>query len=162
MTLRPLAPTDWPRVRAIFEAGIATKNATFETQAPTWDAWDRSHLEGGRFVAEIAGELVGWVAFSPTSDRCVYGGVVENSVYIDPAFAGRGVGRALMDAAIAWSEANDIWTIQAGIFPENAASVRLHEACGFRIVGNRERLGAMDGVWRDVLLMERRSGVAGQ
>ncbi|MBV6458813.1 MAG: L-methionine sulfoximine/L-methionine sulfone acetyltransferase [Fimbriimonadaceae bacterium] len=162
MTIRALTSDDWPAVKRIFEAGIATKQATFETQSPTWDGWNGSHLAGGRFVAEIDGEIVGWVAFSPTSDRCVYGGVVENSVYIDPAHAGKGIGRTLLNAAIEWSETNDIWTIQAGIFPENEASVRLHQSCGFRIVGNRERLGKMDGSWRDVLLLERRSKVAGK
>lgn len=160
--LRALLPSDWPAVKRIYEAGIETKQATFETQVPTWETWNGSHLEGGRYVAEIDGEVVGWVAFSPTSDRCVYGGVVENSVYVDPAHGGKGIGKMLLLKGIEWSEANEIWTIQAGIFPENEASLRLHQSCGFRIVGKRERLGKMDGCWRDVLLLERRSEVAGK
>jgi phosphinothricin acetyltransferase len=160
MIIRTMTPDDWPSVSRIYAAGIASGHATFASAVPTWEAWDAGHLDGGRFVAEIEGAVVGWVAFCAVSDRCVYDGVVEDSVYVDPSFVSKGIGRRLLETAIAWSESNGIWTIQAGIFPENEASVRLHKGCGFRIVGRRERLGRMDGQWRDVLLMERRSAVA--
>ncbi|HEX9994958.1 MAG TPA: GNAT family N-acetyltransferase [Acidimicrobiales bacterium] len=153
---------DWPAVRAIYAAGIATGHATFETDVPGWKAWDAAHLPDHRFVARDAdGTVVGWVAASPVSDRCAYAGVVEGSVYVHPDHRGRGVGRALLEALVASTEAAGVWTIQTGIFPENEASIRLHEACGFRRVGVRERLGRLDGRWRDVVLLERRSPVVG-
>jgi L-amino acid N-acyltransferase YncA len=154
--LRPLVPADWPDVNRIYGDGIATRNATFETETPTWDSWDAGHLPEHRFVAVDGGSLLGWVALSGYSDRCCYAGVAEESVYVDPAAQGRGVGRALLEQAIASSEAAGIWTLQAGIFPENPASLALHERCGFRVVGVRERIGQLDGVWRDVVLLERR------
>jgi L-amino acid N-acyltransferase YncA len=153
----PLRPDDWPAVRAIFEAGIATGNATFETAAPTWEAWDAAHLPGHRLVARDDGQVLAWAALAPVSDRCAYAGVAEDSIYVAPAAQGRGVGRRLLAALLASAEQGGIWTVQTGIFPENQASVRLHQACGFRLVGVRERLGRLDGRWRDVLLLERRS-----
>jgi L-amino acid N-acyltransferase YncA len=155
--VRELRHEDWPAVRAIYEQGIAGGNATFETEAPTWEDWDRSHLEGHRLVALQAGEVVGWAALAPVSGRCVYAGVTEDSVYVADSAQGRGVGRALLEALVERSEHDGIWTIEAGIFPENEASIELHRRCGFRVVGVHERLGKHNGVWRDVLLMERRS-----
>jgi L-amino acid N-acyltransferase YncA len=154
--VRDLRPEDWPLVASIYEDGILTGNATFETEAPTWEAWDASHSEQ-RLVAELDGEVAGWAALSPVSDRWCYRGVAENTVYVAAWARGRGVGRALLEELIARADAAGIWTLQAGIFPENRASVRLHLVCGFRIVGVRERLGESNGVWRDVLLLERRS-----
>lgn len=157
MRIEPLLPEHWPAVAAIYAEGIATGLATFETDAPAWEAWDAGHLPQHRLVALDDGQVSGWAAVSPVSSRCVYGGVVEVSVYVAEAARGQGVGRALLDALIASTEAAGIWTIQAGVFPENAASMALHAACGFRIVGVRERLGRLDGIWRDVVLLERRS-----
>jgi L-amino acid N-acyltransferase YncA len=155
--IQPLRPDDWPAVRAIFEAGIATGNATFETAAPTWEAWDAAHLPEHRLVARDDGQILAWAALAPVSDRCAYAGVAEDSIYVAPGAQGRGVGRRLLAALVASAEQGGIWTVQTGIFPENQASVRLHQACGFRLVGVRERLGRLDGRWRDVLLLERRS-----
>lgn len=149
-------------VLAIYGAGIAEGDATFETAAPSWPEFDAAKLPPHRFVAlDDAGTVLGWVAVVPVSDRCVYAGVVEHSVYVAPAVRGRGVGRALLDALVASTEAAGIWTIQSGIFPENAASLALHRAAGFREVGRRERIGQQDGRWRDVVLIERRSSVVG-
>lgn len=159
--IEPLTANDWASVRAVYLEGISTGDATFETDAPTWEAWDAGHLRGARLVARSGGEVLGWAALSPVSNRCVYGGVAEVSVYVADAARGRGVGRALLAALVAESEACGLWTLQAGIMPENAASVRLHLACGFREVGRRERLGKLRGVWRDVLLLERRSQKVG-
>lgn len=159
--VRLMVPDDWGRVRTIYEAGIATGNATFETEAPTWGRWDTTHLDAHRLVATSGGTVVGWAALSPVSDRCVYGGVAENSVYVDPDVRGRGVGRLLLDALIVSSEVAGIWTLQTGIFPENHASVALHQRCGFRVLGTRERIGPLNGRWRDTLLLERRSPVVG-
>ena len=158
-----LRPDDWPAVRAIYEAGIATGVSTFETQAPTWEAWDAAHRPDLRLVARDAdGTVLGWTAVSPVSARAVYRGVVEESVYIAPEARGRGVGRALLEALIAASEAAGVWTLQAGIQAENAPSLALHRRVGFRIVGVRERLGRdAQGVWRDVVVLERRSSQAG-
>jgi phosphinothricin acetyltransferase len=157
-----MTPDDWPNVRAIYLEGIATGNATFETDAPSWEAWDRAHVADPRLVARDAdGSVLGWAAVTPVSGRCVYAGVADLSVYVSAAARGRGVGRALLTALIQSSERAGIWTLQAGIFPENAPSLALHRACGFRDVGRRERIGKMNGVWRDVLLLERRSGSAG-
>jgi L-amino acid N-acyltransferase YncA len=144
-------------VKAIYEQGIAGGDATFESEAPSWDEWNRSHLEGHRVVALEDGEVVGWAALAPVSERCVYGGVTEDSVYVADDLQGRGIGRALLTELVARAERDGIWTIQAGIFPENEASIELHRRCGFRVVGIRERLGQHHGAWRDVVLMERRS-----
>ena len=159
--IAPMTAADWPDVQRIYREGIATGLATFETDAPEWDDWDGSHLEECRLVARLDGEAAGWAALSPVSDRCVYGGVAEVSVYVSPAHAGKGVGNALMSALVAASEAAGLWTLQAGIFPENEASIALHRKHGFRRVGVRERLGRLDGEWRDVALLERRSAVVG-
>jgi phosphinothricin acetyltransferase len=155
--IEKLRAEHWGEVARIYAEGIATRQATFETDVPSWEAWDRSHLAEHRFVAVREGAVLGWAALAPVSDRCVYGGVAENSVYVGEDARGQGIGRALLEALVASSEAAGIWTIQTGIFPENEASVRLHESVGFRVVGRRERLGELDGVWRDVLLLERRS-----
>ena len=150
---------DWPAVRAIYLEGIATGNATFEGTAPEWERWDGGHVKCCRLVARMGGDVVGWAALSPISSRAVYAGVAEVSVYVGAGARGSGIGMALLSRLIEESEAEGIWTLQAGIFPENRASVELHQKAGFRIVGTRERIGRMDGRWRDVLLMERRSAV---
>jgi L-amino acid N-acyltransferase YncA len=157
--LRELRQEDWPAVREIFEQGIAGRNATFETEAPSWEAWDHSQLDGHRWVAVEQGRVVGWVAAHPVSLRPCYTGVVEHSVYVHDDWQGRGIGRALLGRLFESTEQAGIWTIQTGIFPENEASLALHVKCGFRIVGTQERLGKMDGVWRDVVVLERRSEV---
>lgn len=152
---------DWGQVRSIYLEGIATGHATFETGAPSWEGWDAAHLRRPRLVARGGGEVLGWAALSPASSRRVYAGVAEVSVYVGRSGRGRGVGRALLEALVCESEAGGIWTLQAGVFPENTASVRLHLRCGFRQVGRRERIGKLNGVWRDTLLFERRSKVVG-
>ena len=159
MQIEPLRSDHWPDVARIYAEGIATRNATFETEVPSWEAWDRAHLDEHRLVATEQAAVLGWAALVPVSDRCVYGGVVENSVYVAASAQGRGVGRALLAALVASTEEAGIWTIQTGIFPENEVSIRLHERAGFRVVGRRERLGKLDGAWRDVLFLERRSKV---
>ena len=160
--ITPMEPADWPAVRDIYAEGIATGQATFEAEPPTWEAWDRAHRADCRLVARAGDDLVGWAAVSPVSERRVYRGVAEVSVYVAERARGRGVGRTLLDALVAASEAAGIWTLQAGVFPENEASVALHRRCGFREVGRQERLGRMRGVWRDVLLLERRSPTVGR
>jgi len=161
--VRPMTSADAAQVLAIYQAGLDGGEASFETRAPTWDAFDASHHSSHRHVAVAGtgGEVLGWAAVSPVSDRCVYQGVVEHSVYVAPAARGRGVGAALLDALIGSTEAAGIWTIQSGIFPQNTASLRLHQRAGFRVVGTRERLGRHHGRWRDVVLLERRSGRVG-
>lgn len=156
-----MSPDDWNDVRRIYLEGIATGDATFETEAPGWDRWDATHRPGERFVARGDGAVLGWAALSPVSDRCAYGGVAEVSVYVAAAARGNGLGAALLQRLIDASEEAGVWTLQAGIFPENRASVALHERFGFREVGRRERLGKLKGVWRDVMLLERRSARAG-
>jgi L-amino acid N-acyltransferase YncA len=161
VTVEELRPEHWPDVARIYAEGIATGDATFETEVPSWERWDESHLAAHRFVALAGEQIVGWAAVSPVSDRCVYGGVVENSVYVAAEARGKGVGRTLLEALVASTEAAGVWTIQTGIFPENDVSVRVHERVGYRVVGRRERLGRLNGVWRDVLLLERRSDAVG-
>lgn len=151
----------WPAVREIYAQGVETRNATFATVAPDWLEWDARHLPCCRLVAICNGEVAGWAALSPVSSRDVYRGVAEVSVYVAECARGQGIGFQLLSALIAESERNGIWTLQAGIFPENSASIRLHEKAGFRIVGHRERIGCLDGRWRDTALMERRSKVVG-
>ena len=167
----PLTVSHGPAVERIYAAGIATGHATFEAHPPTWEAFDAGKLAEQRLVAleldtDGADRVLGWAAASPVSDRCVYAGVAEHSVYVDPASGGRGIGRLLLDAVVASTEAAGIWTLQSGIFPENHASLRLHEQAGFRVVGLRERVGKMTygplaGRWRDVLFVERRSSTVG-
>lgn len=162
--IEPLRPADWPAVAAIYAQGIATGNATFETDVPSWERWDSSHLAEQRLVARAgpAGEVVGWAALAPVSDRCAYVGVAENSVYVAERARGLSVGRRLLMELVEGAERAGIWTVQTGIFPENTASLALHRHCGFRVVGLRERIGQLHGRWRDVLLLERRSTVAGR
>ena len=157
MTIRPMQPWDWASVRAIYEEGIATGNATFQTEAPSWEDWDAGHLAECRLVSVDLDRVTGWAALSRVSSRCVYAGVAEVSVYVAATRRGEGLGRVLLEALVAESERRGLWTLQAGIFPENAASVATHERCGFRVVGTREKIGQMNGRWRDVLLLERRS-----
>ncbi|MFI7491748.1 GNAT family N-acetyltransferase [Micromonospora echinaurantiaca] len=160
LTVRPMRHEDADRVLAIYQAGLDGGNASFETVAPTWTAFDTGRLPAHRFVAVDGDDTVlGWVAVTPTSTRAVYAGVVEHSIYVDPAAQGRGVARLLLDTLVASTEAAGIWTIQSGIFPENAASLALHERAGFRVIGVRERVGRHHGRWRDVVLLERRSPV---
>lgn len=156
-----MEPGDWDAVRAIYREGIATRNATFETDAPGWEKWDRDRLSCCRLVARDGTGVLGWAALSPVSSRPVYAGVAEASIYVAARARDRGVGAVLLQALITASEQAGIWTLQAGIFPENAASLRMCQRAGFRIVGTRERIGRMDGRWRDTVLMERRSAVAG-
>jgi phosphinothricin acetyltransferase len=152
-----MRPEDWESVRAIYLEGIATGDATFEKSAPEWTQWDAAHLAACRLVAAEGEKILGWAALSPYSRRQVYAGVAEVSVYVAAKARGRKIGSVLLTELIAQSEREGIWTLQAGIFPENTPSVRLHERCGFRVVGTREKIGRMDDRWRDVLLMERRS-----
>lgn len=152
----------WPDVERIYAAGIATGHATFESEPPSWEQFDAGRLPAQRLVAVEDGRVLGWAAASAVSDRCVYAGVAEHSVYVDPAAGGRGIGRLLLDALIASTETAGIWTLQSGVFPENVASLALHRAAGFREVGVRERVGRMTygplaGQWRDVVFIERRS-----
>jgi L-amino acid N-acyltransferase YncA len=158
--IRDLRPDDWPAVRAIYEEGIRGGDATFETETPSWERWDASHPEL-RLVAERDGSVVGWAALSPASPRHCYRGVGEVSVYVAGVARGAGLGRELLARLVERSEEAGYWTLTAGVFPENAASLRLHKACGFREVGVRERLGELHGVWRDVVLLERRSARQG-
>ena len=161
VTIAPLEACHWPDVARIYAAAIATGRATFETEVPTFVRWEATHVAGHRYVALRGGDVVGWAAVSPLSARQVYEGVVEDSVYVDEHARGGGVGRLLLERLIASTEAAGIWTLQAGVFPENSASVRLHERAGFRVVGTRRRLAQLRGEWRDVLLLERRSEVVG-
>ncbi len=156
MLVRPLHPDDYPAVAAVFAEGIATGLATFETEVPGWDEWDAGHLADHRFVAELDGEVVGWIAVVPYSRRAVYRGVGEESVYVAERARGRGVGRALLETVIESARDGGLWTLQAGVFTDNGASLALHRALGFREVGIRERIGQLDGVWRDVVLLELR------
>jgi len=156
-----MRPEDWEEVRRIYVEGIATGNATFETEPPSWEKWDRGHRADTRFVAREDGRVVGWGALSRVSERCAYEGVAEVSVYVASDARGRGVGRRLLEELVRASEDAGVWTLQAGIFPENAASIALHEGCGFRVVGTRQRLGRLRGRWRDVALLERRSPLVG-
>jgi len=161
IALEKMTAQDWDAVRAIYEEGIATGNATFEQEAPAWEKWDSGHLSSCRLVARAGREVLGWAALSPVSGRCVYAGVAEVSVYVAARARNLKLGLKLLGALVEASESAGIWTLQAGIFPENVASIELHKRCGFRIVGTRERLGCMNGRWRDVVLMERRSRVIG-
>jgi L-amino acid N-acyltransferase YncA len=156
---RPLKSDDWDAVAEIYWDGMRNGLATFQTEVPSWAEWDAAHLPGHRLVADLLGEVVGWAALSPASRRRCYAGVVEDSIYVARGARGLGIGRALLDALVAGSEAAGIWTIQTSIFPENRASLALHERCGFRVVGTRERIAKRDGIWRDTVFLERRSEV---
>jgi L-amino acid N-acyltransferase YncA len=162
ISIEPLTGDHWKAVRTIYLEGIATGNATFQQTAPDWKDWGNGHLRTCRIVARADQEIAGWAALSAVSTRPVYAGVAEVSIYVADTARGCGIGTRLMAKLIADSEAEGIWTLQAGIFPENTASLRLHEKAGFRVVGTRTRLGCMNGQWRDVVLMERRSLVAGK
>lgn len=162
MTIRYMTQKDWPYVARIYAQGIATGFATFESNVPEYVDWDTAHVKKCRLVAEQGGALLGWAALSPISSRCVYGGVAEVSVYIEKNARGKGVGKALMNKLIKESESAGYWTLQSGIFPENQASIKLHENVGFRFLGKRERIGkSKSGVWKDNLLFERRSKIVG-
>jgi L-amino acid N-acyltransferase YncA len=156
-----MQPVDWPFVRDIYREGIATGDATFETELPDWEKWDRVHRKDCRLLARESGRVIGWAALSPVSGRKVYAGVAEVSVYVAAASRGRGVGKILLKDLVRESESNEIWTLQAGIFPENAASIALHKACGFRKVGVRRKIAKSGDLWRDVMLLERRSSRVG-
>jgi len=157
LEIRDLRPGDWPEVAEIYAAGIETGEATFETEVPSWEAWAAAHPERHRLVAVEAGRVVGWAALAPASRRPCYAGVAEDSVYVAAGSRGCGVGRALLEELVAAAEAAGVWTIQTSIFPENRASLALHLRCGFRVVGVRDRIATLRGVWRDTLLLERRS-----
>jgi phosphinothricin acetyltransferase len=159
--IEPMLENDWSDVRSIYLEGIATGDATFETEAPDWQTWNVNHLPFGRLVCRDTKALAGWAALSPVSRRKVYAGVAEVSIYVDERARGKGIGRALLAALIDEAEAKGVWTLQAGIFPENVASIELHKSCGFREIGRRERIGKLHGVWRDVVLLERRSPIVG-
>lgn len=161
LQFRPMLASDWPRVKEIYEIGIATGIATFEQSAPAWEKWDGSHLQAGRLVAVEGGQVIGWIALTPVSSRCVYGGVAEVSIYIDPAAQKKGVGLQLMRRAIEEAEKNGLWTLQSEIISDNAASIRLHEKAGFRMIGYREKIARQHGLWKNNVLMERRSQVVG-
>ncbi len=154
-------PQHWEDVKGIYEEGISTGNATFQTVAPEWEEWNNSHLQSCRLIAVENDKIIGWAAITPVSGRCVYAGVAEVSVYVAEAARGKGAGKQLLQALINESEQYNIWTLQAGIFPENTGSIKIHEACGFRIIGKREKIGKMNGIWRDTILLERRSNIVG-
>jgi L-amino acid N-acyltransferase YncA len=154
--LRALTPDDWSAVAEIYWDGMRDGLATFETEVPSWTEWDSAHLPEHRLVAAVRGEVVGWAALSPASSRRCYGGVVENSVYVAREARGRGIGRSLLAELIKGARKGGIWTIQTSIFPENRASLALHEGCGFRVVGTRERIAKRDGIWRDTVFLELR------
>ena len=156
-----MQPSDWPSVRDIYEQGIATKQATFDTTAPSWEEWNARHLTDARLVAERDGEVLAWAALSPVSARAAYAGVAEESIYVAEGARGEGIGSALLNELLGRADEAGFWTIQTSIFPENAASLALHRRCGFRVVGTRERIARLDGMWRDTVLLERRSDLAG-
>jgi L-amino acid N-acyltransferase YncA len=160
-SINPMAQEQWPEVLRIYLEGIATENATFETEAPSWEKWDGGHLRNCRLIAQADSKVLGWAVLSPVSSRCVYSGVAEVSVYVAEAARGKGIGKSLLSALIESSENSGLWTLQAGIFPENTPSIALHKSFGFREVGRRERIGKMGDTWRDVILLERRSAKAG-
>jgi phosphinothricin acetyltransferase len=161
MEITTMLPAHSEAILKIYEEGIATGNATFQTAAPAWDEWDQAHAAQPRLVATDHETILGWAAITPVSGRCVYAGVGEVSVYVSASARGKGVGKQLLLALIAASENENYWTLQAGIFPENKASLAIHQSCGFRVIGTRERIGQMNGVWRDTFLLERRSNKTG-
>jgi L-amino acid N-acyltransferase YncA len=162
VTIRPMTIEDWIPVAEIYRQGIETRNATFETEIPTWDKWDSSHLKSCRIVASAVNTTVAWAALVPVSKRKVYSGVAEISIYVSNKYKGQGIGTRLLEKLITESEKEGFWTLQAVIFPENIASLKIHQDLGFRKVGFREKIGKMDGNWRDTILLERRSKIAGK
>jgi L-amino acid N-acyltransferase YncA len=152
-----MLPEHWPKVSKIYKEGILTGMATFEKEIPSWEDWDSNHLKVCRIIASVNGDIVGWAALSPVSSRCVYGGVGEVSVYVGQEFRGNRIGEKLLIKLISESEKNGLWTIQSGIFPENITSIKLHEKVGFRRIGYREKIGELNGIWKDNILLERRS-----
>jgi len=161
LTIEDMTEADWPAVRAIYEEGIATGLGTFETSAPSWDDWNAARLPHSRLVVRDHGSVIAWAALSPVSRRACYAGVAEVGIYVAAAARGKGVGRRLLDALVASSEAHGIWMLQGATFADNIASIRVQQRCGFRLVGRRERIGKRDGVWHDTVLLERRSGKVG-
>lgn len=161
MKIEKLESNHYPSVKRIYEEGIATGNATFQSEAPLWEEWNRNHVAHSRLVAIENNEVVGWAALTPVSGRCVYAGVAEVSVYVGIQARGKGIGKLLLEKLIYESERNNIWTLQSGVFPENHASLKVHEQTGFRQIGLREKIGKMKGAWRDIVLLERRSKVTG-
>jgi phosphinothricin acetyltransferase len=160
--ITPMQAEDWPAVEAIYQEGMATGNATFETESPGWEKWNANHYQHSRLVARTGEGVIGWAALSHVWTRQVYAGVAEVSIYVAASARGKGIGKALLHALIEQSEQSGIWTLQAGIFPENSGSIALHKSCGFREVGLRERIGRLAGIWRNVVLLERRSSIAGR
>ena len=158
---RKLEEKDWTHVSEIYKQGLDTENATFQLEVPSWSDWNNGHLISCRIIAEIDTKIIGWAALSPVSSRCVYGGVAEVSVYVSNDFSGQQIGTKLLNKLILESEENGIWTLQSSIFPENKASLKIHKKLGFREVGYREKIGKMKGVWRDTILLERRSSKIG-
>ena len=156
-----MCPEDWPSVKQIYWEGIATGDASFETSIPEWHVWDKNHLLDCRLVVRMANKIIAWSALSPVSERCIYGGVAEVSIYVAQDSRGKGIATSLLKALIKDSEKKGFWTLQAGIFPENKASINLHLKCGFVQVGLRKKLGKLNGIWRDVILLERRSDKVG-
>jgi phosphinothricin acetyltransferase len=161
MNIAPLLAKHWPAVKAIYEAGLATGNASFQTSAPSWEEWDAAHLKHCRLVSLDGNDITGWAALTPVSGRCVYAGVAEVSVYVAAGHRGKKIGENLLKALIGDSEEHDIWTLQAGIFPENFASIKIHLNAGFHQIGVREKIGKHNGVWRDTVLLEKRSKKVG-
>jgi L-amino acid N-acyltransferase YncA len=161
MEIKTIEEKNYPAIAEIYLQGIATGHATFQTEAPEWEAWDKSHLAFCRLAAFVNGEMLGWAALSPVSSRCVYGGVAEVSIYVASSARGKGIGKMLFTQLIKESEENGLWTLQSGVFPENIGSIKLHEDMGFRKIGCREKIGNMNGVWRDNVIMERRSKIVG-
>lgn len=161
MEIKVIDQQNYPEVARIYLEGIATGNATFQDTAPDWKSWDESHLAACRIVAIEDNKYLGWAALTPVSGRCVYAGVAEISVYVAAKARRKGIGRLLLTELIKLSEHNDIWTLQASVFPENIPSIKLHEQCGFRVIGYREKIGKMKGVWRNNVLLERRSKIVG-
>ena len=161
MNIKKLKPQHWEAVKHIFEAGIQTRNATLETTAPSWGNWNKNHLKHIRLIFEIDKRVAGWCALTAVSDRCVYVGVAEVSIYIHPGFKGLGIGYVLLARLITESEANGIWTLNAAILEDNKSSIRLHEKSGFRKIGVREKIGQLNGVWRNIVLFEKRSKEVG-
>jgi L-amino acid N-acyltransferase YncA len=160
--IEPMTTGDWNAVAKIYKEGIATGNATFQQTLPTWEEWDADHIKNCRLVFEIDNEIVGWAALTAISGRCVYAGVAEVSVYVSELHRGKKIGSQLLQQLILESEKENLWTLQAGIFPENIGSIKIHEALGFRKIGYREKIGKLNGIWRDTVLLERRSTTIGR